>query len=271
MNKFCKFYDPYRGSLITMVGQKYIVDLLEKLEGKVDLIQSNTDGIIAAPLPGVTEKELVEIINEWQERTGFVLKLEKVYNIHQRDVNTYMFVEETGKIHVVGESVRYYDSWQNVLLKNSYSSKEPIITHHAIVDFFINNKTPEQTVHEFQNVLRLFQYICKKGSYEWVEYEEENLLTGEICVSKIQNVNRAFAHKSDEISGMIYKRNSLGKLTKSKVSNLPDNVFIYNENILEDNTVNKLKEKIDYQYYIDRSYERIAEFLLIPYVKDLKI
>src|SRR5574344_2054778 len=68
-NEHCKFYDPNNGTLVTMTGEIFLVDLLEKLEGKVDLIQSNTDGVIAKPLPGVKDEELVAIINEWQERT----------------------------------------------------------------------------------------------------------------------------------------------------------------------------------------------------------
>lgn len=271
LNEHCAFYDPMKGTLITMLGQLYCVDLLEKLEGKVDLIQSNTDGIIAAPLPGVSEQEIIDIINEWQERTGFVLKLEKVYNIHQRDVNTYMFVEEDGGIHVIGESVKYYNSWENVLQKNVFYSKEPIITHQAIVEFFINKKLPEQIVAENKKILRLFQYICKKGSYEYCEYHSENLENGEILVERVQNVNRAFALKSDNILGMIYKINNTEKTSKAKISNLPDNVFIYNDEILSEEVVNELINKIDYQYYINRCYERIAEFIDIKYIKDLKI
>ena len=268
LNEYCGFYDPNHGTLITMVGQMYAVDLIEKLEGKFDLIQSNTDGIIAAPLPGVTEEDAINIINEWQERTGFVLKLEKVYNIHQRDVNNYMFVEGSGKVHVIGEAVKYYNTWENVLLKNCFYSKEPLITHQAIVEFFVNNKLPEQVIEENKNKLRLFQYICKKGSYDYCVYEITNLETNEITQEKVQNINRVFASNSELELGMIYK---IKTNSKAKISNLPDNIFIYNEEILSKKAVNKLIDKIDYSYYIKRSYERIAEFIDISYIKDLNI
>lgn len=268
LNEYCGFYDPNHGTLITMVGQMYAVDLIEKLEGKFDLIQSNTDGIIAAPLPGVTEEDAINIINEWQERTGFVLKLEKVYNIHQRDVNNYMFVEGSGKVHVIGEAVKYYNTWENVLLKNCFYSKEPLITHQAIVEFFVNNKLPEQVIEENKNKLRLFQYICKKGSYDYCVYEITNLETNEITQEKVQNINRVFASNSELELGMVYK---IKTNSKAKISNLPDNIFVYNEEILSKKAVNKLIDKIDYSYYIKRSYERIAEFIDISYIKDLNI
>lgn len=267
-NDKCRFYDPNHGTLVTMVGQMYLADLLEKLEGKVDLVQSNTDGVIAAPLPGINKEEIVSIINEWQERTGFVLKLEEIYDIHQRDVNNYMYKDSNGEIHVIGEAIKYYHSWENVLQKNCFFSKEPIITHEAIVEFFMNNILPEKYIESVKRNLRLFQQITRKGSFERCEYEVENLLTGEKNRKEVQNVNRVFALKSDEYQGMIYKCN---KDKEAKISNLPDSVFIYNESILDEKTITTLIDKINYQYYVDRCYERIAEFIDIVYVKDLKL
>ena len=49
----------------------------------------------------------------------------------------------------------------------------------------------------------------------------------------------------------------------------PDSVFVYNEDINSEETLEKLKDKINWQYYIDRTYERIKEF--IPLVKDITI
>ena len=271
-NKYCKFYDPYKGGLVTIVGQLFLVDLLEKLEGKIDLIQSNTDGVIAKPLPGVSDEELLAIIDEWQERTGFTLKLEKIYDIHQRDVNNYMYKDDKGNIHTLGEAIKYYGNWDNVLLENSYNSKEPIILHNCIVEYYMNKKLPEEVVFENVRTLRLFQYIPKKLSFDWCEYETKDKYSGEISKQPLQNVNRAFAYNSDEVQGMIYKyKQDKDGIKKAKVSSLPDSVFIYNNEILSEEAINKIIPKIDYQYYIDRAYERIIEFRNLPIIKDLKI
>jgi len=244
MNEHSAFYDPWVGPLVPIVGQLFLVDLLEKLEGKVELVQSNTDGIIAVPLEGVTEKELFDIVNEWQARTGFVLKMDKITDIWQRDVNNYMYRDANGKIHTVGEAVKYYECWENPLEKNSFNSKEPIIIHYCIVDYFMNGVKPEQTIVKYSKNLRMFQWICKLQKYDYLTFEKD----GE--VTRLQKVNRCFASRE---SGMIYK-NKQDK--HDRYSNLSDNVFVWNSDLKDlDN------KKIDYIYYARRAYERIYDFM----------
>lgn len=237
------FYDINKGTLVPIVGEMFLIDLLEKLEGKVELIQSNTDGIIAKPLENVREEDVVSIIKEWQDRTGFTLKLDKIYNIVQRDVNNYMYRDDKGNIHVKGEAVKYYNNWQNPLSANCFNSKEPLIVHQAIVEYYMNGKSPEDTVREFKDELRLFQYILKVMTYDYLTFESP---TG---VEKLQKVNRCFASKRP---GMVYK-NKANK--HDRYSNLPDSVFVHNDDLKSVN-----KDMIDYDYYVRRIYERIAEF-----------
>lgn len=268
-NKYCKFYDPWNGDLVRLSGQLFLVDLLEKLDGKVEVAQSNTDGIIARPLQGTTEQELIDIINEWQTRTGFVLKLEKIYELHQRDVNCYMYKDAVGEIHTLGEAVKDYGKWQYPFWKDSFKSKEPMIISTALVEYYMFGKSPEQVIDEHRRELRMFQYVCKKLSFDWLEYESTNLLSGETTITRLQNINRAFALNDLSSVGMVYKRKADGQ--KAKVSNLPDSVFVYDEEILSEKTIDKLIERIDYRYYVDRAYERIQEFANISWIKDIAI
>jgi len=241
MNEHSAFYDPWVGALVPIVGQLFLVDLLEKLEGKVELIQSNTDGIIAYPL--VEESVLFDIVKEWQERTGFVLKMDKITDIYQRDVNNYMYRDDKGSVHTKGEAVKYYECWDNPLAENSYNSKEPIIIHYCIVEWFMNKIKPEYTIVKYAKELRMFQWICKLNSFDYLTFESE------LTVQKLQKVNRAFASK---VPGMIYK-NKKGK--HDSYSNLSDKVFVYNDDL------SKLdSHMIDYVYYARRAYERINEF-----------
>lgn len=269
MNEHCRFYDPYNGLLVTITGQIFLVDLLEKLEGKVENVQSNTDGIVVVPLPGVSDEEVKEIVDEWQQRTGFSLKIETVYDLHQRDVNCYMYRDASGEIHTLGEAVKDYGKWEWPFWKESYNSKEPIIISTGIVEYFMNGVLPEETVAKNAKTLRMFQYIAKKLSFDWLEYEETDLETGQSTLTTVQAVNRAFALKSNKVRGMLYKRKHSGKVTKSKVPNLPDSVFIYDDEILSDEAVQKLADKIDYQYYVDRIYERILEFVSLKKVNNI--
>lgn len=270
-NEHCKFYDPYKAALVTMTGQLFIADLLEKLEEKVILIQTNTDGVIAKPLPGIPEQDVVDIINEWQERTGFVLKLEKIYNIRQRDVNCYCYssTEEItdieSQINVKGDLKHY---WAKDYLYSSklFSPKEPQIISIALVNYLMLGKKPEDTIAENSHCLRLYQFICNTGSYHWSEYRETNLETNEIRVETLQHINRAFPMAESNIVGQIYK---CKEEKQSIIPMLPKSVFVYNEDVNSEEVFEKLKDKIDWTYYVERTYERIKEF--IPLVKDIAV
>lgn len=87
-----------------------------------------------------------------------------------------------------------------------------------------------------------------------------------------RGVNRAFALFNQTKIGMIYKykyRNN--KLLRAKVSNLPDSVFVYDNEIMSDSIRNELINKINLCYYEDRIYERIYEFIDDYYIKDITI
>ena len=271
-NSYSKFYDPYKCSLVTIVGQMFLIDLLEKLEGKIELIQSNTDGIMINPLPSSSIEEVKEIVDEWQQRTKFNLKFDKIYNLYQRDVNNYVFSnEDKTKLHCKGEIVTHYNNWKKPYLTGAYSSLLPLIICHCIVDFLIYGITPEETIEKNKNNLILFQFICRKVSFNYVEYLIINNETNNITSKKVQNVNRAFPKKKDKYTCSLVKvKESNGKIKKQKFQNLPDDIILYNEEISSEKAIKYLHSKIDFNYYIEKSYERIKEFIDLPIIKDIK-
>lgn len=271
-NEHCKFYDPYKAALVTMTGQLFIADLLEKLEGKVDLIQTNTDGVIAKPLPGVSDEEVTNIINEWQLRTGFVLKLEKIYNIYQRDVNCYCYttVQEPkteNDIHVRGD-LKHFWAENYVYTTALFNAKEPAIISIALVNYLVFKKLPEETIREKAHILRLYQFVCSTGTYDWLEYREIDEMNN-VEVKRVQHINRAFPMISSNIVGKLYKMKSNGR--SAIVSNMPESCFVYNNEVISDEAFEKIHSKIDWQYYVDRTYERIKEFIAIPTIKDVRL
>lgn len=272
-NSFSKFYDPNKCSLVTIVGQMFLIDLLEKLEGKIELIQSNTDGIMINPLPTSSIEEVKAIVDEWQQRTKFNLKFDKIYNLYQRDVNNYVFSnEDKTKLHCKGEIVTHYNNWKNPFQTNSYSSILPLIICHCIVDYLIYNIKPEETINKNKNNLILFQFICRKVSFDYVEYDIINNETNESKTEIVQNVNRAFPRKKGKYSGSLIKVKKVDdKLKKQKFQNLPDNIIVYNDEILSNKSIKYLHNEIDFNYYVDKAYERIKEFIDLPIIKDIKI
>lgn len=260
-NEYCEFCDPWHGDLVRLTGQLFLIDLLEKLTPVAKIIQSNTDGIMCVPLENHTEDEIKEIVDEWQARTGFVLKFDTIFNLYQRDVNNYIYQHEDGSVETKGEAVKYYGGYDNPYEKNAYMSKEPLIISKCIVNYCVYNKSPEETVEEEKQNLRMFQSIIKKGTFDWLDYEEIDLNTKEIKVTKIQHVNRGFAWNAVDKKGVVYKRKYEGKVTKSKIAGIPDNIFIYNKDITDESVCEKLKDKINWNYYVVRAYERIWDFI----------
>lgn len=247
-NKYCEFYDPYQGDLVRLTGEMFLVDLLEKLEPYVTVIQSNTDGIMIKPKEGVSEEVIRSITDEWQKRTGFVLKFEKIYDIIQRDVNNYIYKDDKGEIHVKGEAVKHWQCPVSPFECNSYDSKEPLIISKCIVEYFMKGKDPKDTVVACASDIRLFQFICKKGSYDRLEWDDGRQ------VVKLQKVNRCFVGKRG--FGTIYKCKGQ---TRARYPSIPTGVFVHNAAVDI-----KLQPLIDYNYYIRRAKERIEEFQLKP-------
>ena len=262
MNEYCDFYDPEHGSLITITGQIYLVDLLEKLENLVTIIQTNTDGIIVEPKNWDDEEKVIKIVEEWEERTGFVIKKEHVYDLYQRDVNCYFCKDENGKVVYKGEAVKNYDTGrQSYANCNLFECKEPPIIAKGIVEFLLNGIYPEDFVENNKFDMSLFQYFCKKNTYDYTQYEitDENK---QVTSTRLSGIDRAFAWNDKHFTGMVYKyKDRDGKIAKAKVSNLPPSVFLYDDDIRSEEVAKELSKKIDYDYYVYRIYERCTEFI----------
>ena len=255
------FYDPEMYYLLTVTGQLFIIDLLEKLEGIVQFIQVNTDGIMIQPNNWDDLNLILNIIEEWVDRTGFDIKTEYLYNLWQRDVNTYCCLDENNKVIFKGEALKNYDIGDKAYASQSFfKCKEPPVIAQGIVNFLIYGIEPEVFVRDNKKNLKLFQYACSKGSSDYTTYDTVNVVTMEHSTERLQGIDRVFAFKSKEISGMIYKhKERYGKHSHSKYPNLPENVFVYN------GALNEVSEdfynKIDYQYYVDRIYKKIKDFV----------
>ena len=270
MNKYTDFYDPWNGLLVTITGQIFLVDLLEKLEGKVDVIQSNTDGIMVDLKDWSKKDEVIDIVNEWETRTGFVIKKEEIHDLWQRDVNNYFYRDSKNEPYVKGEAVRGYWLAEKPVLSQLWNLKEPAIIAKSICDFFLYNIKPEETIeNELHKNLLEFMYVVKKLSYDYCQYEEYD--NNKLVYSEIlQNVNRAFAFNNfSKICTITKYKNQDGKIKKTSVSSLPDNIFVWNKEMISENAKNEIISKIDKNWYINRAYERIKEF--IPIVGDIKV
>lgn len=273
-NEYTDFYDPWKALLVTISGQLFLVDLLEKLEGLVTIVQANTDGIMMIPYDWNDEPKVIKIIEEWEARTGFVIKKEHLYNLWQRDVNCYFCEDEDRNVIYKGDAVRNYvvDDIQYASCR-LFDCKEPPIIAQGIINYLLYNISPEDTVKDACKNLILFQYACKKNTYDYMTEDKILLYKNargtqkeELLESKeTKALNRVFAAKTEYVEGLpvitvlTKHKDKNGKHTMSRVANLPDSVFIYNEDIRDAYDI--LKNKINYQYYVDRIYEKVQDFI----------
>lgn len=252
-NKYTAFYDSFNSNLITLNGQLFLVDLLEKLEPYVsNIIQSNTDGLFIE-CPKVNDEKIIEIVKEWQQRTGFTLKEERVKRIIQRDVNNYMALKDDGAVEILGEALKHAKTYENPfgVQGGAFKNKEPIIISIALKEALLNGISPEETIEKYKDNLRLFQFIAKKESFDKL------VLNNNGVDEQIQDICRVFP-SIEETNSTIYKIKQ-GK--RNKIPLLPQHIFVYNKDIKTQEVINKLQEKIDWSWYANRCYERIDEFL----------
>lgn len=262
LNKNTDFYDSQTGSLVAMTGQLFLIDLLEKLEGKIKLVQSNTDGIIIKPLEGYSESDIKFIVDEWCYRTNFDVEIKKIKKIFQRDVNCYFYITENIDVECRGDVFKSYNKMSAPIKNNLFSAREPAIISVAVINYLKNGVLVEDTVEGYKNEFLYFQYICDKGSFDFCEKTVINLISGEETTEKICDENRCFAAKENDESRTIIKKvkiNANGKINKSKMPSMPENYIIYNKNILD--ICDDLQKEIDYDFYIYRAYQHIYDFL----------
>lgn len=89
-------YDPTNRLKVCIYGEACIVDLLDKLEDQIkglEIFQSNTDGILISCEDYEYDK-VVEIIHEWENRTGLEMAIDESIAVWQRDVSNYILIEK---------------------------------------------------------------------------------------------------------------------------------------------------------------------------------
>lgn len=229
-------YDPRRNHEVCINGQLLLLDLLEKLEGHCEIIQSNTDGIIIQiPDTDKAFDEIDDICYEWEKRTGMNLGFDIITEIYQKDVNNYIFKFENGKLERKGAYVKENDTLDNDL---------PII-NEAMVKFMINKIPVETTIKECNDLIKFQKIVKISGKYNCGWHNGKQLT---------DKTFRVFASTKNTDS-YIGKQKAAGA-TIEKFANTPEHCFIDNEDIKE----KQVPDKLDRSWYIELSKERLKQF-----------
>lgn len=226
--------DPLNRKLVCVYGQVFIIDLIEKLEGFAELIQSNTDGIFVK----IKKQDfdlLDDVVFGWEERTGLKMSFKFYKTIVQKDVNCYVAIGFDGKLKRKGEYVKELSDIDYDL---------PIV-NEAVVKFLTEGVLPEDTIRNC-NELRKFQKIVKVSNLYMCAWHNGKQLTGKIF--------RIFA-SADSGDKNITKQKTHGA-TKEKFAKTPERCFIDNGDI----TNKTVPYKLNKQWYIDLAVKRIEDF-----------
>ena len=266
-DKFKKLYDPEYNTKMCMLGQLSLIDLVFRLrnvkrnpkpawarneleinsEGSYfKLIQSNTDGIALELLTDDAEDLIDKVCAEWEKDWRFSLEKTVADNLYEKDVNNYVFKDDSGKIKVKGAYVTKYDKGneQNTLA----------ILAKAVVNYFLEGTDVRTTICNPENLATDYQMIKKLGNmYDTPTWKREY---GDV---EVQKVNRIFP-STDTKNGGLYKHKKSKEIgVLDKVEGTPEHVLIYNEDI-RGKKIGELKD-IDYEWYIAEAQRRIDDFL----------
>lgn len=264
-------YDPRQANNVCVGGQLLLLDLIERLEDHCDIIQSNTDGILVK-LRHDDDFELIDdICWEWEKRTGMRLEFDEFQRVFQKDVNNYLIVPAGPLLDEKGKP-RWKCKGAYVKKLSDLDYDLPIV-NRAIVNYFLHDIPPEQTITECSD-LRDFQKVVKISSkYKYAIYspvitlekirdDKGRLKTvkrfsgGEVQTDK---TFRVFA-STDHSKGGIFKVS--GKIVKGReknpeqFANTPEHCFIVNGDV---NGV-PIPDELDKAYYIKMAWDRLKDF-----------
>lgn len=235
---FNPLYDPRSANNVCIFGQLLLTDLIERLEGHCDLIQSNTDGLIVKLHSN--EDEVRAICKEWEERTGMGLGYDRIIKVVQKDVNNYLAVFENGKVEAKGAYVKDLNNLDYDLA----------IVNEAVREYLLKRVRVEDTIFAC-NDFRKFQKVVKlSNKYKWVEHESQG--------KKVRYDNkcyRVFA-SNDSQDGRILKCD--GVRNPAKFGNTPDSCFIVNDDIGQPKKDWFLR--LDRGWYVALAKKRLEDF-----------
>jgi len=244
LNQYNDLFDPLMGRSVCITGQLFLLELAQNLYKNVEdlrIVQLNTDGVMIEFYEDQYD-EVLAIVNEWQQRTGFELEEDSVALIAQKDVNNYVEVQPSGSVKIKGGYLV-----RGIAPAGAFNiNNNACIVATALKEYFVHGTPVEDIINGCDDIFQ-FQLIAKAGA----KYREAyHLVDGE--QTPVQKVNRVYATK-DERYGKLFKVKAENDAT-AKIEMLPEHCIIDNDNQL---TI----DDVDKTFYIEMAKKRINDFL----------
>lgn len=259
---FNTMYDPMQATRVCLSGQLYILDLIEQMfrvvpEG-LQLIQLNTDGWIIS-LPQRSRKAIDRCVEEWSQRTGFIVDTVEVEKVVQANVNNYVLRTVDGSVKAKGGVVARHKGRDD---RDWWMSNSATIIDRAVVAHLLDGTPIADTIESCRDI-EAFQIVAKAGqTYAYVEttYIDQTTQAPTIRTDHLQRVNRVYAVTDEHRGGIFKVKTEDGAVVRrDKVPLTPDRAFIDNENLWA--TVDFDLLPLDKSWYIKLAARKAHEFV----------
>ena len=240
--KYNKLFDPHQANNIAINGQLILTHLILLLEPFIELIQTNTDGIIIK-YEYEMKKLILDIVKRFSEQYEIKFSVDEIERIAQRDVNNYAIRYRNGKIKAIGFMSKHDGG--------TWSRNHLSIIDIASVKYYLFDVEPSRTIIEEykKGNVGAFQMVFKKGTFDGMAQETKD---GDIIT--LAHVNRVFATKSDAF-GQIYKVR--GK-RYTKIPDCPPCTVVHNGDLTDFD-----KSQLDLRFYINLVKGRLFDESLV--------
>lgn len=225
-------YDPRQFNNVTINGQLILTHLIVLLDPFVELIQSNTDGLIVKYEDANYKALIDEVIERFGKHYEMNFSVSEITKIVQRDVNNYCIRYKDGSIKAVG-CMKHHEggTWE----RNSLS-----VIDTALVNYYMHGVDIQKTViNLFKKDLTAFQLVAKTGAFDGMVHEVFE--DGQMQMKQVQKVNRVFATKDAKCGSVFKTRDS----KYQKVNDCPEQAYIFNGPLDEMD-----RRKIDLNWYV---------------------
>lgn len=277
-----KLFNPIKLSTVTVVGQLLITELIFRVFAECEtamLVQSNTDGVLFNVKTQSDSEKFERIAKAYSEEIHISIDVDHYSKIIQSTVNNYILIDDNGDFKMKGATTKNYKG-SNAIEQNSRITNNLSIKSKALVEYFVNGTSVEETVMNETDIGR-FQYIASKngkvaGFYnkttdEW-ELKNNRIMVLKDSKDTIVKITKANVNKFLEQNGQrtidesdfnqedrfkeVYEKHS------EQISELgiAQHVGVNVTNVTEKTTPDLL-DKIDRDFYIKMCKEHINTFI----------
>lgn len=263
-NKYYWLYDPKVLISITISGQLYLLDLIEKLSlGGIQTISANTDGIVCKISANKVDL-YYQICKDWEARTGFELEYTTYRKYIRRDVNNYLTIKQEGGVKTKGVfDTQFYKNgcFYNLMWFNEFENltgKQPEvpafnkgydapIVSYALYQYFVHGIPTEKTIRNHPDI-RDFGIAKRVAKDKFDRVYLEDPITR--AVQPLPHYNRYIVVKKG--GGYLIKVRKNGTHISAVAGR---RVAIINQ--IDEGAV----YDIDYNYYIERAEKEIEQIV----------